>query len=251
MGSVEPNLRRAPAPRGQFATTQWGLVAAAGGETTAESRDALAALFEQYWYPIYVYIRRRGYRADEAEDLAQAFFTMLLERKSIRQADRRRGRFRSYLLGALQNFLASELERASAVRRGGGRRVVSLDPHDAEGRLKAEPVEGHSPERLFDRQWALTVLNLAIARLREQWSKRGKSQAFERLHGCMTAGRDSDARYADLAAELGMSAGAVKVAVHRMRREYGELVRRQIAQTVESASDVDEEVRHLFTALRG
>lgn len=233
----------------RFTTTQWGLVAAAAAPTNAESRAALAELCARYWYPLYAYIRHRGYLPSEAEDLTQAFFAMLLEKRTLKRADPSRGRFRSYLLGTLKHFLAGDTARARVAKRGGGRRPISLDAGDAEGRLRVDPVDRQSPDRLFDRHWALTVLNLTLTELRDQYVREGKQQLFERLQPCL-AGRDPDVTYQQLATELGMTEGAVKVAMHRLRRRYGELVRRQIAHTVPSLADIDDEIRQLFTALR-
>jgi RNA polymerase sigma-70 factor (ECF subfamily) len=225
-------------------------VAAAGAQTTIASRQALATLCEQYWYPLYAFIRRRGHPRDEAEDLTQAFFAMLLEKNTLKHADPQRGRFRSYLLGTLRNFLANEWDRSQAIKRGGGRKPVSMDAASAEGRLGIEPHIDQSPEHFFDRQWALTVLNLAMELLRIQSRKNGKEAIFDRLQTCLV-GEESELNYQQIGDELGMTEGAVKVAVYRLRAKYRELIREQIAQTLDSQDEIDDEIRHLFEALRG
>ena len=231
-----------------FGTTQWGLVAAASAPSDEQSRWALSLLCEQYWFPIYAYIRRQGYPAHQAEDLTQAFFALILEKKTFSRADPQRGRLRTYLLGALRNFLAGQFQKQSAARRGGGRRVVPLDPATAEGWLQAAGSDGQSPEKLFDRQWALTVLDLAMRRLRGRYFDAGKADLFELLVPQLT-GDDAARCYRELGAQVAMSEGAVKVAVHRLRQEYRQILREQIGQTLVSADEVDEEVRHLFAAL--
>ncbi|MDB5293202.1 MAG: hypothetical protein JWL69_4443 [Phycisphaerales bacterium] len=233
----------------RFQTTHWSIVAAAGAPTSAESRAALAVLCEAYWYPLYAYLRHRGYSVDSAEELTQAFFAMLIESKTLKNADPSLGRFRSYLLGALKHFLGTQSQQAKAAKRGGGRRVISLDTADAENRLHKELIDDRSPERVFDRQWALTVLNLALARLQEQFQHEGKAHLFAELHRYLTAD-DSELKYRQLSAELKMSEGAIKVAVHRMRARYRHLVRQQVARTVASPREVDDEIRRLFIALR-
>ena len=233
---------------GRFKTTQWGLVAAAA-QTGAESRAALATLCEIYWRPLYAYLRRGGHSADEAEDLTQGFFAMLLETRTLKNADPHLGRFRSYLLGALQHFLSNESNRAHRVKRGRGWRLISLDRAEEETRLHRELMDEHSPERLFDRQWGLTILKLALEDLREHFVHEGKGHLFCRLQPCL-AREDSQIKYRQLGVELQMSEGAVKVAMHRMRRKYRQLLREQIGRTVRSPEEIDDEIRHLFVALR-
>ncbi len=231
-----------------FATTRWSLVLAAGGEASAESRRALETLCGLYWYPLYAYVRRRGRDADEAQDLTQGFFARLIEKHAVRAADRRRGKFRSYLLASLKHFLANEWDRARAQKRGGGCEVVSIDAESAEGRYHLEPADGLTAERLFERRWALTLLDLVLAELRGQYKSDGKEHIFERLKGFL-GGAVPGSPYAEAAAELGMTPEAVKVAVHRLRRRYRDLLRDQIAQTVASPEEIDDEIHHLFAAL--
>ena len=248
MGSYSSEPDGADALSERFPTTQWGVVAAAA-LTDAESRRALATLCQRYWYPLYACIRHMGHCADEAEDLTQSFFVMLLENELLRHADPGRGKFRTYLLAALQNFLADESDRARAAKRGGRRQAISLDSTLAESRYAVEPSDDRSPERLFDRQWAQNVLNLALADLRAEFSEEGKMRLFDSLWPHVT-GEHSDIKYGQLGVELGMTTGAVRVAVHRLRRRFGSLLRDQIAQTLESPGDVDDEIRHLLTLLR-
>lgn len=234
-----------PADR-RFATTRWSLVAAAGRADAPDGRAALADLCRLYWYPLYAYVRRRGHAAHDAADLTQAFFARLLEKGALGAADPARGRFRTFLLTACQHFLANEHQREAALKRGAGR-VAALDLGDAEGRYGREPAHGESPERLFARRWALELLGRALARLRQEHEGEGKGALFEALKGRLTG--DDAAGYADVAAALGLSEGAVKTAAHRLRRRYGELLREEIGETVATAAEIDEEVRELFRAL--
>jgi RNA polymerase sigma-70 factor (ECF subfamily) len=233
-----------------FQTTQWSVVIAAAAPTTAVARAALEVLCDTYWYPLYAYIRRRRYPVEEAEDLTQAFFAKLLEEKTtFRRADPGLGKFRSYLLGALGHFLSDEMDKAHAVKRGGGKKVVNLDVTIAEGRLEAEAGHVRSPEWHFDREWGLTVLQLGLDALRVQYAADGKQELFEQLHPYIS--RDaSPPVHRDLALALKISEGATKVALHRLRKRYGECIRQEIARTLGSSAEVEEEVRHLFEVLR-
>jgi RNA polymerase sigma factor (sigma-70 family) len=234
-------MSTSPPQRG-FATTRWSLVAAAQHQADA----ALADLCRLYWYPLYAYVRRRGHDAAEAEDLTQGFFARLLEKNGLASVTPDRGRFRSFLLTACQNFLANEHERANALKRGGGR-VVSLD--DADTRYRREPDHGETPERLFERRWALELLDQALRRLRDEYQKKGKAQLFDALKGTLAGG--GSAPYAELAATLGLTEGAVKATVHRLRGRYAELLREEIGETVAAPAEIDDEVRALFRALGG
>ncbi|HEV3446079.1 MAG TPA: sigma-70 family RNA polymerase sigma factor [Gemmataceae bacterium] len=233
----------------RFASTRWSIVMAAGQRDSPESEAALATLCRQYWYPLYAYARRRLPDAEDARDLTQEFFATLLEKDYLRQADQQRGRFRSFLLTAFQHFLAKEHERAHALKRGGGRRVLSLDFDGGEQRYHREPSHETTPEALYERGWALMLLEQGLTRLREEYAGLGKQQLFDCLKGTLTAG-ETPRPYAELAAELGMSAEALKVAVHRLRRRYGELVRSEIAHTVTTTGEIEDEVRNLFAAVR-
>jgi RNA polymerase sigma-70 factor (ECF subfamily) len=222
-------------------------VVAAGRESGAESRDALATLCRLYWYPLYVFVRRRGFSPDQAADHTQAFFTRLLEQRIVRGANREKGRFRSYLLGALKHHLLHEWAHAQAQTRGGGRDSLSLDFSEAEDRYCTEPAHDLTPEKIFDRQWAVTVLELAMAELERQTAAAGKHRQFMRLRAFLGGG--SLEAYQRAAVDLGLTEGAVSVLVHRFRRRYRDLVREQIAHTVQSPEEVDDEVRHLFAAV--
>lgn len=232
-----------------FATTRWTLVArAAGHGDSGEVRSALQSLCKDYWYPLYVYVRRRGHDGADASDLTQAFFAMLLERGDLAAVDRGRGRFRSYLLGALGHFLANEWRRGQAQKRGGGQPALSLDVTDAETRYGREPSHHLTPDRAFERQWALAVIERAMNRLRVEQRDAGKAGQFERLAPVLAAADDAGS-YRQIGSELGMSEGAVKVAVHRMRRRMRVLLREEVSHTVDGPDDVDEELRHLLEAV--
>jgi RNA polymerase sigma-70 factor (ECF subfamily) len=242
-----------PAGNRRFETTRWTLVTAAGKTGTPEARRALGDLCRLYWYPLYAFVRRRGYNADDALDLTQGFFTRLIDKNDLAAADPARGRFRAWLLASMKHYLANEWDKATAAKRGGGRAVFSfdIDPDDAERRYRHEPAHAVTPERVFDRRWALTLLEQALAALAVESDLEGKGELFEALRPTLTAdGRDAaDESYRDLAARLGTSEGAIKVAAHRLRRRYRDLLREHIAETVEEPGDVDDEIRDLFAAL--
>lgn len=240
-------MATAPPPSDpRFLTTRWSLVVAAQQRAAPTSREALADLSRLYWYPLYAYIRRRGHDAADAEDLTQAFFARLLEKDTLASVAPAKGRFRSFLLAACQHFLSNERERANALKRGGGR-VVSLDLADADGRYRREPDHDQTPERLFERRWALELLAQSVQHLRDEYAAKGKERLFEALKGQLTG--EGVASYAALAAELGKTESAIKTAVSRLRKRYGELLREQIAETVTSAEQIDEEIHALFQAL--
>jgi RNA polymerase sigma factor (sigma-70 family) len=233
---------------GRFATTHWSVVRAAGRPGSAHYQQALETLCQTYWFPLYAYLRRRGYDRHQAEDHAQAFFAFLLAKHGLRLADPKRGKFRSFLLGALKHFLANERARARAQKRGGNRKVLSLDLDNAESQYALEPRDELSPEKLFERSWALTVLDRAMARLQAEATTAKKHGIFDCLKVYLTAEKSS-IRYCDVAAQLGMTEGAVKAAVHRLRRRYRDLLRDEIAQTVTTEDQINEEIRELFAAL--
>lgn len=239
--------RGAVAPR-RFSTTRWSLVVAAADSRHPDCRRALEELCGAYWYPAYAFIRRRGCDPDTAQDLTQGFFCHLLEKHTIRAADPQRGRFRSFLLAALKFYLSNERERTRAKKRGGGRAPIPLDRDTTEGRYRLEPEEDQTPEVLFERRWALALLDLALDRLREELKQSANPDRLLRLVGCLTD-EGSRGQYRQLASELNMGESAVKVAVHRMRRRFGEIVRDEVADTVEDPREVDEEIRHLFAAI--
>jgi RNA polymerase sigma-70 factor (ECF subfamily) len=232
-----------------FATTHWSVVVEAGQSDSPKASQAMAQLCQTYWYPLYAYVRRKGYQAPDAQDLTQDFFARLLSGNYVAGADRRRGKFRSYLLGALEYFLAREWRRAHAEKRGGGRPNFSLDEVDAENRYLLEPADELTPAKIFDRRWATILLDLAMARLAEECQASGKGDLFEAVKPLLS-GDSADASYAEIARSLNMTEGALKVAVHRLRQRYGESVRAEIAQTVVNPAELDEELHYLFAALR-
>ena len=237
-----------PAGNSRFATTHWSMVAAAADRESPESRDALSELCTAYWYPIYVYIRRQGLSPEESEDLTQGFFATLLEKDIFRGIDRTRGSFRSFLIACVRHFLANERDRQKAQKRGGGRTVLSLDFPSAESRYRQEGMSGMTAESLYERQWALTLLSQVLDRLSEEWQRGGRAKMFDALK-CFLTGESGPAGYDEVGAELGMTAGAVRVAVHRLRRRYRELIREEIARTVRDPAEVDAEIQSLFRAL--
>ena len=235
-------------PVRHFVTTHWTVVLSAGRSDSVAARDSLEELCRTYWYPLYVFVRRQGYSVDDAQDLTQAFFMQLLTKDYLADVDRAKGRFRSFLLASLKHFLANEWDKVRAQKRGGGHVLVPLDARSADSRYALEPVDNSTADKLYERRWALTLLDAALAELREEFAADGRSKLFDELKFTLTGDRGS-LHYADLAATLGTSEGAVKVAVHRLRERYREVLRKRIAATVEKASDVEDELRHLFQAL--
>jgi RNA polymerase sigma factor (sigma-70 family) len=236
---------------GRFTSTQWSLVLAAAGRSTPASENALGALCAAYWPPLYAYIRRRGYEVSEAQDLTQAFFVRLLEKNYLGDADREKGKFRSFLLASLNHFLANEWDRKQAQKRGGGVTIVPLEMDSAEGYYRTDRADLLTPEKLFERRWALTVIELALKRLEEEFTDKGKARLFNCVKPFLT-GADGELTYHQIGAELGMSEGAVKAAVHRMRRRFRELMRAEIAQTImrpDQPDAIDAELRSLLAAL--
>ncbi|MBU6400465.1 MAG: sigma-70 family RNA polymerase sigma factor [Verrucomicrobia bacterium] len=235
-------------PRGQFTTTHWSVVLRAGQDSSTQAQDALARLCQTYWYPLYAYLRRQGRSPEDAQDLVQEFFARLLEKHWLRAVAPEKGRFRSFLLVSLKHFVANEWDKMRAQKRGGGQTVVSLDAQSAEERYRFEPVDRLSADKIYERRWALTLLDRVLARLRDEQAAAGKGALFDALKEGLTGGRDS-VGYADHAARLGLSEGALKVAAHRLRRRYRELLREELSQTVASAEDVEAELRALQLAL--
>jgi len=233
----------------EFTTTHWSMVLAAGETASPEAAAALEQLCRRYWYPLYAYVRRQGQTPEDSQDLVQEFFARFLRRQSLRLADRNRGRFRSFLLTSLKRFLITEWTKANREKRGGGQVVLSLDDDSAEARFAAEPATEQPPDALFDRGWAAILLERAMAALREEFEESGKQELFERLKVFVWGDRSAMA-YPEMAVHLGMTEGAVKVAVHRLRQRYGELLREEIAQTVTTPVEVDEELRYLIAVIR-
>jgi RNA polymerase sigma-70 factor (ECF subfamily) len=235
--------------RTQFATTSWSQVLAARDGTDTEARDALERLCETYWYPLYAYVRRRGHDPEAARDLTQGFFAELFENETLRQVEPSAGRFRSFLLACLKHFLSHERDRAKTLKRGGGTSPISLDAAAAEKRYDREPAVDLTPEEVFERRWALTVVERALGRLRQEADEKGHPQRFIRLAVYLT-GETPRLPYREVASELAMSEGAVKVAVHRLRRRFGELLRAEVAETLADPAETDQEVRHLLLVIR-
>ncbi len=223
---------------------------AAGTDVSAQGREALGQLCQAYWFPLYAYVRRRGHDAHAAQDLVQGFFARLLERNDLAGLTREGGRFRSFLLTALNHFLVNEHERAQALKRGGGMAFVSLDDDSAEDRYLLEPSHSESPDRLFERQWALALMEEALRRLAMEQAEQGKAAVFEALRPFLS--REPDAgEYASLAGRLGVAPGTLAVQVHRLRERYRAIVRAAVADTVGGPLEVEDEMRHLLAALAG
>lgn len=233
--------------RAFFATTRWSVVLHAGDEESTDRERALATLCETYWYPLYAFLRREGAKPEDAQDLTQGFFAKFLEKNYLRSVKKERGRFRSYLLGALKHYRANERDKARAQKRGGGGTPLSLDFIDAEERYKLEPADDVDAEHLFERQWALTLVDATLARLRTEFEEKDKAHVYDRLKGALTGG--DEGTYVEAGADLGMKENAVKVTVHRMRKRFGELLRVEVAHTVDSSDDVEQEIQRLFETL--
>jgi RNA polymerase sigma-70 factor (ECF subfamily) len=232
----------------RFETTQWSVVLAAGGDDSSASREALATLCRIYWYPLYAYVRRQGRSADDARDLTQAYFTSLIERRDFDDLREERGRFRAFLLASLNHFLANDGVRRRALKRGGGVATLPLAFDDAEGRYRYEPVEPATPEMIFERRWALTVIDQVLAELRRESLEAGRADEFDRLKACLL-GATPPGGYRAVAEELATTEGAVKVAAHRLRRRFQAALRRHIAETVLDPAEIDDEIRYLIRAL--
>jgi len=231
-----------------FETTRWSLVVAAGSGDSSAARAALSTLCETYWYPLYAYVRRRGISADDARDVTQGFFTLLLARRDFEHLRQERGRFRAFLLASLQHFLANDAARRRTLKRGGQITFLPLAFDDAEGRYRIEPEEAATPETLYERRWALTVIDRVLNELRLEWEGDGRGAEFDELKACLL-GVNPSGGYATIAARLDTSEGAVKTAVHRLRRRFQAALRKDIAETVSDPADVDDELRYLVRAL--
>ncbi len=232
----------------RFRTTRWSLVAAAGDVCRDDSREALGELCQSYWFPVYAYFRRRTGDAVEAQDLTQEFFATVLEKNYLSDARQDRGRFRTFLLTAAQRFLSKEWAKSNALKRGGGKRILSLDFASGESLFATEPVDDETPERTFDRRWTLNLLEIVHQRLGDEYTASGKRQAYDLLKPYLT-GAGSTESYEDVAKSLGSSVGAVKTSVYRMRCRYRELLRAEIAEAVSDPAEVDDEIKQLFASL--
>ena len=234
----------------RFATTHWSVVLAAADEAAPDRRRALAHLCRDYWYPLYAYVRRRGSSVHEAEELTQEFFARLLDKDFLSSAAPDKGRFRSFLLVCLKRFLANEWDRRRAKKRGGGKRPLSIDFRDAESRYRQEPSSELTAERIYERRWALSLLEQGLTQLADEMAAAGKGHFFEKLKVYLTAGADEPPRD-ETAEALGISPGALKVRVHRMRQRYRQVLRERIAMTLNDPNDVEDEIHRLFSALGG
>lgn len=242
--SAPPNKSHAAA----FLTTQWTIVLDAANPDAPESQAAFARLYQDYWHPLYAYVRRRGHEPTEAQDITQSFFVALIEKRRLASLKLEGGRFRSYLLTCLSNFLANERDRVRSLKRGEGRQLLSLDADTDEARLEIEQLSGETPETHFEKRWVLTLLGLVMRRLQDECASEGKKEFFEdvRLH---LQGDRQGLPYPEIAQRHSMTESAIRVAVHRLRKRYGQLLRTEIARTVSSPAEVDEELRHFIATL--
>ena len=247
-GSTSARARSTPRPA--FVTTHWSLVVSAGRDDTPQARDALEKLCRNYWPPIYAFVRRQGHGPHDAQDLTQEFFARLLEKQQFAAADPARGRFRSFLLASLKHFLANEWDKARAQKRGGGQILIPIDAAAAETSCGFEPADQLTAEKNFERRWALTLLEQVLRRLRAEYVSDDRENLFEQLKSTLTEASRT-VGYAEIATRLGTTEGAVKVAVHRLRQRYREVLRAEIADTVASSEEVEDEIRNLFAALAG
>jgi len=236
------------AGRNEFPTTSWTLVVAAGDPAHRDCRGALVRLCEHYWYPVYAYVRRRGHPREEAQDLTQDFFVRILEGRYLDRADPSRGRFRSFLLNSCKYFLADQADRERALKRGAGA-ILPFEVSSGEERYRFEPLDNETPEHIFERNWALSLLDRVVSCLRDEFTQHGKLSDFEKLKVLLLG--QAEVPYAELAREMGASEGGLKVAIHRLRKRYRVLFQREIAETVADPAEVDSEIRFLFSALKG
>jgi RNA polymerase sigma factor (sigma-70 family) len=239
-----------PALSGQawFATTHWSVVLAAGQGADAQAAAALEQLCRTYWYPLYVFVRRRGHSPEDAQDLTQQFFALFLQKGYFRLADRAKGRFRTFLLHALEHFLINEWKRAQCAKRGGGATTLSLDLETAEHRFANEPVTTLTPERAYEKQWAAALLEHVLSTLRQEYAEAGSARMFAELADLLW-GKDGSVSFAEIGGRLGLTEGAARAAMHRLRLRYREQLRCEVAQTVDEPGAVDEELRYLISVV--
>lgn len=248
MAEEQPATSERGSGAATFVTTHWTVVLLAGERDSPQAKEALEWLCRTYWYPLYAYVRRQGHHFADAQDLTQEFFARLLERDYLRLADRNRGRFRTFLLTSLKHFLINEWNKANRAKRGGGRRLTSLDVEQTETRFLAEPADERTPDKAFERQWALELLARVLDQLQAEFVSVNRGGVFEELKACLT-GEENGSSYAEIGQRLAMSEANVKVTVHRLRHRYRELMREEIARTVENPEAIDEEIRDLLVAL--
>ncbi len=235
----------------EFHTTQWSLVVSSRGADSSIRRKSLGELYESYWYPLFAYLRRKGHLPDDAADYVQAFFAELIDKEFLDTVSPDKGRFRWFLMSAVKRFVSKQLEKQQALKRGGGQEIFSIDRGDAEKRYQLEPVDGWTAEKLFDRRWALAVLQQALAELKLSFADRGKSQLFAELQPTLGGVRISQQRYEEIAERLKMTPGAVKVAALRLREKYRQTMQEIVQQTMVDSEAVDDELDELLSALRG
>jgi RNA polymerase sigma-70 factor (ECF subfamily) len=248
MLSDEPGpVTRSPKP-GWFSTTHWSVVLAAGQTSSLQAGAALEKLCRTYWYPLYAYVRRQGQSPHDAQDLTQEFFARLLAGNYLQRVEREKGKLRSFLLAAMNHFLSDQRDRAHAAKRGGGKVLISLDEQEAEDRYQADRSTPLTPDMIFEKRWATTLLEQAFEKLRQESTASGRAERFERLKIFLEDGTDPG-DYATVANELGLAANTVAAAVHRLRQRYKELVRSEVAHTVATPADVNDEMRHLLAVL--
>ena len=240
--------RVGPSRRPQFATTHWTVVLAAGQSSSVQQKQALEILCQSYWFPLYAFLRRKGYDNHQAEDYTQGFFAHILEKHGLQRADPRYGKFRSFLMIRLKGFLSDERDRSQALKRGGGKKILPLNFQNAEGQYTLEPADRLSPEKLFEKSWAMTVLERTMDRLEADMTQKNRHKLFEHLKVYLTTDKDV-IPYQSMADELDMTEGTIRVAVHRLRRQYRKLLRDEVAQTVGDEEKLDEEMGCLFAAL--
>jgi len=244
---MSSNSTPPPRPDAWFVTTHWSVVVNAQREQSADSRAALETLCGTYWYPLYAYVRRLGNNPSDAEDLTQSFFARLLEKDYLKAATKEKGRFRTFLLMALKRYVAKEWHREHAAKRGGAAQIISLDAQSAENKFALEPSHNVAPDVLFDRQWAMALLEQTMAQLHDEYASSERGQLFELMRSCLLK-EDSAPAYRDIAVQLNLTEAAVKMAVHRLRSRYREILHGKIAETVSSPDEVDQELNHLFSS---
>jgi RNA polymerase sigma-70 factor (ECF subfamily) len=234
-----------------FQSTHWSLVLAANQADSPQAQEALGRLCRTYWYPLYAFIRRRGHEADPAKDLTQEFFSRLLAKQYLRIADRERGRFRTFLLSCVDHFLSNERKKEHTLKRGGEYSFVSLEEASAEERYLAEPADEMSPDKVLDRRWAFTVLEMSFKQLQREYAEAGKAAQFDLLQANLSGAKEAPLSFAEIGAQLGMTESAARQAAFRMRSRFGDLLRQSVAQTVASPQDLEAEMSHLRAVLSG
>jgi RNA polymerase sigma factor (sigma-70 family) len=250
MARAQPERDSSAGGAGSFRTTHWSLVIAAGGQSgSSHAYEALSKLCETYWYPLYAFLRRKGCQPEEAKDLTQGFFCRMMEKNFIQSADPEKGRFRSFLLACLQHYLSNEKKKEHAGKRGGGAKVISLDDASAEERYMMEPADPITPEDLYERDWALTVLDKTMSRLKQEYTKSGRGAQFAALQVYLSGGHAADISYAKAGEQLGLSENAARQAAYRLRIRFGVLLRLGVAQTVANPAEINEEMNHLAAVL--